>query len=59
MEGMAGGLLIIAAYFIPTIIAQRRKHPNATPIFLTNLFLGWTGIGWIFAIIWSTTKVNA
>ncbi len=52
--------LLISAllYFIPAIVAIARKHHNAMAIFLTNLFLGWTFIGWIVALIWSFTSVE-
>ena len=48
-----GVLLIIAFYFLPTIIGRNKK--NVTAIFLLNLLLGWTIIGWIIALIWATT----
>jgi DNA-directed RNA polymerase, subunit RPC10 (contains C4-type Zn-finger) len=44
-------LLIIALYFIPTIAGIKTKQ--ATAIFLLNLLLGWTIIGWIGALIWA------
>ena len=49
-------VICILLYFLPSIIAVIRHHRNALPIFLLNLFLGWTLIGWIAAIIWSTVK---
>lgn len=51
-------LIIFAAYFFPTFIAAVRVHPNALPIFLLNLSLGWTFLGWIGALIWSATAIN-
>jgi TM2 domain-containing membrane protein YozV len=42
-------------YFLPGYIALRRQVSNFMPIFLTNLFLGWTGIGWIVCLIWSVS----
>jgi biotin transporter BioY len=51
--GFLIGFLIV--YFLPALIASQRKHTNKTPIFLTNLFLGWTLIGWVAALVWSTT----
>jgi uncharacterized membrane protein YhaH (DUF805 family) len=48
----------IIVYFIPTWIATARKHHNADAIFVTNLLLGWTAIGWIVALIWSLTAVK-
>lgn len=43
----------LAIHFIPTIIAIARRKRNAVWIFLVNLFLGWTVIGWIWALVWS------
>ncbi len=44
------GLLI---GFLPTIIAVARRHPSVVAIFLVNLLLGWTVIGWFWALFWS------
>src|SRR5688572_12949173 len=49
--------LFLAVYFLPTIVALARGHHNAVAILLLNLFLGWTGIGWILALVWSATTV--
>jgi len=48
--------LFLAAYFLPTIVAVARGHHNAFAIFLLNLLLGWTGLGWIFALVWAVTN---
>lgn len=45
--------------FLPTLIALLRGHDNTFAIFLTNLLLGWTGIGWIIALIWSFTAIRS
>lgn len=50
-------ILLVALYFLPTVIAAVRSHHNTTPIFLTNFFFGLTGVGWIIALIWSFTHV--
>ena len=42
-----------AIHFLPTIIAALRQSRNLLGIFLLNLFLGWTVIGWIVALIWA------
>lgn len=44
-------LIISLAYFLPSIIAFRRKLPNVRKIFLINLILGWTVYGWFAALI--------
>ena len=46
----------LGAYFFPVIIAVLRKHRNALAIGMLNLFLGWTGLGWIGALIWACTN---
>ncbi len=43
----------VLLYFLPAIVG-RDKHDRAG-IFLLNLFLGWTVIGWVFALIWACT----
>ncbi len=44
------GLLM---YFLPTIIAIARGKRDVGAIFVLNLFLGWTMIGWIVALVWA------
>jgi hypothetical protein len=51
-------LLVLATYFLPTIVATVRNHPATLPIFLLNLSLGWTLLGWVGALIWSALAVN-
>lgn len=53
MKGM-----VIALYFLPLIVAWLRGHHNKASIFLLNLFLGWTVIGWIVALIWSASAIK-
>lgn len=49
-------ILMFCAYFLPALVANRRKHKNENAIFLTNLVFGWTVLGWLLALIWSTTS---
>ena len=42
-----------ALYFLPTIIGAARHKSNLVGIFLVNLFLGWSVIGWVIALVWS------
>ena len=51
---MIGALLV---YLAPAVIALLRRHQSVGAIFLLNLLLGWTGIGWLVALIWSFTGV--
>jgi hypothetical protein len=40
-------------YFTPSIVALARNKRDTLLIFLLNLFLGWTAIGWIIALLWA------
>ena len=40
-------------YFAPALLATSRRNPNAAAIWLTNLFVGWTVIGWIITLVWA------
>ena len=54
-EAMLLLMIVACGYFIPSIIASFRHHNNYAPIFLLNLFFGWTFAGWVAALIWSST----
>ena len=45
--------LLLFPYFLPTIIAVLRRKTSAVGVFFLNLFLGWTFIGWVGALIWA------
>ncbi len=47
--------VLFIPYFIPSIVAFARKQHNAVPILFLNIFLGWTLIGWVGALIWALT----
>ncbi|MEK6564290.1 MAG: superinfection immunity protein [Candidatus Omnitrophota bacterium] len=49
-------ILIFAFYFLPTLIAFLRQHKNKLAIFLLNLLLGWTVLGWVVSLVWSVMK---
>ena len=40
-------------YFLPSVIALARSKRDLLAIFLLNLFLGWSVIGWIVALVWA------
>ncbi len=46
-------IIAIGLYFLPAIIAAARQTHNSTGILLLNIFLGWTFIGWIVALVLS------
>ena len=49
-------VLIFTVYFLPTLIAFLRQHKNKLAIFLLNLLLGWTVLGWVVSLVWSVVK---
>lgn len=51
-----GVLLLLSMYFLPSIVAYKRKHKNLTAIFFLNLFAGWTFLGWVGSLVWALTK---
>lgn len=53
---MALGILIFFLYFLPSINAYWKKKRNKGAVLTLNFFLGWTVIGWIVALIWSSTN---
>ena len=52
-------LLLVVLHSIPTIIAFCRGHKSRYGILVMNLLLGWTGIFWIWALIWSLCNPNS
>lgn len=47
-------ILALSIYFLPTIVGYNKN--NRVAIGVLNLFLGWTIIGWIFALVWACCK---
>jgi hypothetical protein len=43
----------LALYFLPTIIALSRRKRNSGGVFVLNLLLGWSFIGWVAALVWA------
>lgn len=50
------GFVGLLLYFVPSFIAFKRGHPNRNAIFVLNLLLGGTGLGWVGALVWSLTN---
>ena len=53
--GFPFGILGLAIYFLPIIIAAVRHAKSIVGIILLNVLAGWTFIGWIIALVWSLT----
>ncbi len=49
----------ILFYFLPWLIAAGRGHHNSGAIFLFNLLLGWTFLGWVLALVWAFTSSHS
>lgn len=56
MDDLAVWLFLFAVYFVPSLVAAGRKHPNSTAIGVLNLMVGWTILGWVVALVWSCTS---
>ena len=48
----------LAVYFVPTIIAGLRGIPNALSVFVVNLFLGWSFLGWVVALAMAVSGIQ-
>ena len=51
-------LVFAALYFVPWIVAARRRHPNTQAIAVLNVLAGWTFLGWVVAIVWASTAIQ-
>lgn len=52
---MLSTALLAILYFLPSIVSALRKKSNTAAIFILNLLLGWTLIGWVVALVWAFT----
>ena len=46
-------VIVLALVPLPSIFAQRRKHPQVAAILVLNLVAGWTVVGWMVALVWA------
>lgn len=53
-----GVLLCLTLYMLPAGIGIIRGRSNAGAIFVLNLFLGWTLIGWVISLVWAVADDN-
>jgi hypothetical protein len=42
---------LLGTWFMPLIIAALYKLPHQRPIVVLSLLLGWTGVGWLAALV--------
>ncbi|HEY2022463.1 superinfection immunity protein [Paraburkholderia sp.] len=43
----------LALYFLPAILADRRRRHDVLTLALFNACLGWTVLGWLLALYWA------
>lgn len=48
--------IVLEIYFLPTTIADNKRHKNTAAILVVNLFFGYTIIGWVIALVWALTE---
>ena len=58
MEFLLFFAISILVYLAPALIASTRGHHQTMAIFVLNLFLGWTLLGWVGALVWAATAVR-
>lgn len=44
-------LLLAAVYFLPSLLAWRKRHAQRDRILVANALLGWTVIGWGICLV--------
>jgi len=42
-------------YLLPAIVGQSRHHHQRTAIWVLNIFLGWTVLGWVASLVWAAS----
>lgn len=52
------GIASLLFYFLPSFVAGMRGHQNTPAVVVLNIFLGWTFVGWVVALVWSFTAVE-
>jgi hypothetical protein len=48
-----GAVIALGLYFLPAILADRRKRHDLLTIALFNAVVGWTVFGWLLALYWA------
>jgi len=46
-------VIVPPLYFLPAVLAASKKHPHGLELFLVNLLLGWTLVGWFACLVWA------
>lgn len=51
-------IVLALGFFLPTLIAFIRRHPNRWPILAVNVAFGATGLGWFATLLWSFHAIH-
>jgi hypothetical protein len=50
--------IAVALYLLPSGVAIARNHNRRRSIFLLNILLGWTVMGWLVPIVWAASALS-
>jgi len=53
-----GAFILLALYLLPAFVAASREHPHFGVLTLFNIGLGWTGAGWLAALLWAAPPIR-
>ncbi len=53
LTGLGVVLLAFGLYLLPALVAGLRGHRQLVPLFVVNLFLGFTLVGWVVCLAWA------
>jgi hypothetical protein len=59
IDGLLALGVLLLVYLLPAVVGFCRDHHNQLAIFVLNLFLGWTLLGWVLALVWACTVPRA
>lgn len=46
----------LTLYLLPWLVASARRHPQTTAIAVLTVLGGWTGVGWLGALVWAVIR---
>jgi hypothetical protein len=57
VEGLLVWVVLIGLYWLPSIVARQRRILGLGQVVVVNAFLGWTGLGWVVALVMALRHV--
>lgn len=46
-------MTVLVIYFLPSLIAAGRRMSSRSSLLVINIFLGWSGLGWVACLAWA------